>query len=161
MPFHCKSGLIFLSEINGSAYLLLDEIQEVENWEKCVNSLRVKTNYDIYITGANAKMLSSELSTLISGRYIKFVVYPFSLAEYLRLNQKEPSKQYLEDLFSTIVLKDIMKRRQINEVDLLNRFITYAMGNIGKTFCQEAFLLYKVSRKDTKDKKVLFILIFN
>jgi predicted AAA+ superfamily ATPase len=60
-----------ISEINGSAYLLLDEIQEVENWEKCINSLRVKTNCDIYITGSNAKMLSSELSTLISGRYIK------------------------------------------------------------------------------------------
>jgi predicted AAA+ superfamily ATPase len=208
-----------ISEITGSAYLLLDEIQEVKNWEKCVNSLRVKTKCDIYITGSNAKMLSSELSTLISGRYINFVVYPFSFAEYLRLNQKEqkrdnamkyvyksyfekyiefggmpflsmlnyqkePCKQYLEDLFSTIVLKDIMKRRKINEVDLLNRVIAYAMGNIGKTlsansiskyfksekrtlhpdtilnylsYCREAFLLYKVSRKDTKDKKVLSV----
>jgi predicted AAA+ superfamily ATPase len=106
-------------------------------------------------------MLSSELSTLISGRYIKFVVYPFSFSEYLLLNrkeqkhdnsmkyvykqyfekyiefggmpflsmlnyQKEPCRQYLEDLFNSILLKDIIKRRQINELDLLNRVITNA-----------------------------------
>ena len=71
--------------IPGKAYLFFDEIQEVQEWEKCVNSLRVALDCDIYITGSNAKLLSGELATYLGGRYVEFVIYPFSFAEFLEL----------------------------------------------------------------------------
>ena len=71
--------------IPGKAYLFFDEIQEVQEWEKCVNSLRVALDCDIYITGSNAKLLSGELVTYLGGRYVEFVIYPFSFAEFLEL----------------------------------------------------------------------------
>lgn len=128
--------------IPGKAYLFFDEIQEVEQWEKCVNSLRVSLNCDIYITGSNAKLLSTELTTYLGGRYVEFIIYPFSFREYLEvcleenkssnissafnsylmtggmpylynLNfQTEPCNQYLNDLFNSVVLKDIGKATQ-------------------------------------------------
>ena len=67
------------AEIGGKVYLFFDEIQEVKDWEKCVNSLRVTLDCDIYITGSNAKLLSGELATYLGGRYVEFVIYPFSL----------------------------------------------------------------------------------
>ena len=73
------------AEINGKVYLFFDEIQEVKDWEKCVNSLRVSLDCDIYITGSNAKLLSGELATYLGGRYVEFVIYPFSFAEFLEL----------------------------------------------------------------------------
>ena len=72
-------------EIDGKVYLFFDEIQEVKDWEKCVNSLRVKLDCDIYITGSNAKLLSGELATCLGGRYVEFVIYPFSFAEFMEL----------------------------------------------------------------------------
>ena len=71
-----------LVDQNAMYYIFLDEIQEVTDWEKCVNSLRVNSDVDIYITGSNAKMLSGEYATLLSGRYVEFSIYPFSFAEY-------------------------------------------------------------------------------
>ncbi|MDD6524624.1 MAG: AAA family ATPase, partial [Firmicutes bacterium] len=68
------------AKINGKVYLFFDEIQEVEDWEKCINSLRVSLDCDIYITGSNAKLLSGELSTYLGGRYVEFIIYPFSFA---------------------------------------------------------------------------------
>ena len=73
------------AEINGKVYLFFDEIQEVKDWEKCINSLRVSLDCDIYITGSNAKLLSGELSTYLGGRFVEFVIYPFSFAEFLEL----------------------------------------------------------------------------
>ena len=75
--------------IPGKAYLFFDEIQEVEQWEKCVNSLRVSLNCDIYITGSNAKLLSTELTTYLGGRYVEFIIYPFSFREYLDVDLDE------------------------------------------------------------------------
>ena len=151
-------------EIDGKVYLFFDEIQEVKNWEKCVNSLRVKLDCDIYITGSNAKLLSGELATCLGGRYVEFVIYPFSFAEFMELyllsapdepTQKcfqkyllsggmpylanigyadAPSKQYLHDLFNSVQLKDIVKRNKIRDVDLLERIIAYVMTNVGNTF---------------------------
>ena len=116
-------------EITGKVYIFFDEIQEVSDWEKCVNSLRVALDCDIYITGSNAKLLSGELSTYLGGRYVEFVIYPFSFAEFIELYhtiipdasiaqcfqkyllcggmpylsnlhyEEEPSKQYLTDVF--------------------------------------------------------------
>ena len=73
------------SEIEGKVYLFFDEIQEVTNWEKCINSFRVELNCDIYITGSNAKLLSGELATYLAGRYVEFVIYPFTFEEFMEL----------------------------------------------------------------------------
>ena len=197
-----------------SYYIFLDEIQEMEEWEKCVNSLRVDEdfNFDIYITGSNAKLLSGELSTYLAGRYIEFVVYPFSFKEFFEIIQEknqeikvkeafqkyvkfggmpflhnldynfEASMQYLQDLYASIILKDITQRNNIRDTDLLERIINYVVMNIGNTFsatsiskffksenrkvatetilnyikaCEEAFLIYRVARNDLLGKKIL------
>ena len=78
-----------ISSIQGKVYLFLDEIQEVEQWEKCINSVRVDFGCDIYITGSNAKLLSGELATYLGGRYVEFVVFPFSFEEYLESIKQE------------------------------------------------------------------------
>ena len=197
-----------------SYYIFLDEIQEVEEWERCVNSLRVDEdfNFDIYITGSNAKLLSGELSTYLAGRYIEFIVYPFSFKEFFEIIQEknqeikvkeafqkyvkfggmpflhnldynfEASMQYLQDLYASIILKDITQRNNIRDTDLLERIINYIVMNIGNTFsatsiskffksenrkvatetilnyikaCEEAFLIYRVARNDLLGKKIL------
>ena len=197
-----------------SYYVFLDEIQEVEEWERCVNSLRVDEdfNFDIYITGSNAKLLSGELLTYLAGRYIEFVVYPFSFKEFFEIIQEknqeikvkeafqkyvkfggmpflhnldynfEASMQYLQDLYASIILKDITQRNNIRDTDLLERIINYVIMNIGNTFsatsiskffksenrkvatetilnyikaCEEAFLVYRVARNDLLGKKIL------
>lgn len=203
------------SEKNKKTYLFLDEIQEVDSWEKCINSLRVQEDYqfDIYITGSNAKLLSGELATYLAGRYVEFIIYPFSFKEFLEaisqvkpiskaqgfneyikfggmpflhnLNfQLEPSLQYLKDVYSSIILKDITQRNNIRDIDLLEKIITYVIMNIGNTFsatsiskffksenrktspetilnyikvCEEAFLIYKVQRNDLIGKKILSV----
>lgn len=199
-------------QIVGKVYLFFDEIQEVDGWEKCLNSFRVVLDCDIYITGSNAKLLSGELATYLGGRYVEFVIYPFSFAEFLELYrtvapnatipqsfqryllsggmpylanlryEDEPSKQYLTDLFSSVQLKDIVKRNKIRDVDLLERIITYVMGNIGTSFsasslvkyfknehravaaetllnyikhCCDAYLFYQVKREDLHGKQIL------
>lgn len=156
-----------ISDIQGKAYLFFDEIQEVSDWERCINSLRVKFDCDIYITGSNAKLLSGELASRIAGRYVEFVIYPFSFAEFVSLQrsffdikdeasifkeyllmggmpylfhlryEEEPSRQYLQDIYNSVVLKDIVKRNNIRDVELLERIILYAMANVGTTliFC--------------------------
>lgn len=73
------------ASIKGKTYLFFDEIQEVKNWEKCINSLRIELDCDIYITGSNANLLSSELATYLAGRYVEFVIYPFSFSEFIEL----------------------------------------------------------------------------
>ncbi|MCL2079087.1 MAG: ATP-binding protein [Oscillospiraceae bacterium] len=197
---------------HGRSYLFLDELQEVEDWETCINSLRVNSDADIYITGSNSKMLAGEFSTKLSGRYIQIQVYPFSFREfdtamreklpkssdaelfrqYLKqgglpllinanLNERD-SKQYLKDLHTSVVIKDIVKRNKIRDVDLLERIIGYVMANIGKTFssnsisayfksenrivapetvlnylnfCEEAYLFGRVKRQEIPGKKML------
>ena len=127
-----------IDAIEGCVYIFLDEIQEVDEWEKCVNSLRVNSNVDIYITGSNAKMLSGEYATLLSGRYVEFTVYPFSFSEFCEAHRasggvksvnelfteyvkygglpflatvplEEGAKShYLRDIYSSVVIKDIL-----------------------------------------------------
>lgn len=202
------------SEIKKKCYIFLDEIQEVKDWEKCINSLRVNEEYDfdIYITGSNAKLLSGELSTYLAGRYIEFVIYPFSFKEFLETLksiqqdvstreafqkyvkfggmpflynlafEEEASLQYLKDIYSSIILKDITQRNKIRDTDLLERVISYLIMNVGNNFsatsiskffksenrkvsvetilnyikaAEESFLIYKVSRDDLIGKKVL------
>lgn len=154
--------------VDGKIYLFFDEIQEVKDWEKCINSLRVSLDCDIYITGSNAKLLSGELATYLGGRYVEFVIYPFSFGEFMELYRsvapdepiqkcfqkyltvggmpylanirfaEEPSRQYLRDLFNSVQLKDIVKRNKIRDVDLLERISAYIMANVGATFSANA-----------------------
>lgn len=201
---------------NERYYLFLDEIQEVVEWEKCINSLRAdeEYNFDIYITGSNAKLLSGELSTYLAGRYVEFIIYPFSFKEFIEamkttyediniqeifkkyilfggmpflhnLNfNEEASMQYLKDMYSSIILKDITQRNNIRDIDLLERIISYVIMNIGNTFsatslskyfksenrkaspetilnyikaCEEAMLIYRVQRNDLIGKKILSV----
>lgn len=196
------------NKISERIYLLFDEIQMVDGWEKVISSFKVDIDCDIFITGSNSKLLSSELATHIAGRYIQFQIYPFSYKEFLLASNKQNNKselneymqyggfpyasyvdaslreQYLQDVFSTIILKDIIDRHQIKNTDLLNRIIEYIVNNIGATFSatslskyfksenrkvsvdtilnyinyiQETYLISKVQRYDIKGKKILSV----
>ncbi len=204
----------FQKSADGKIYLFFDEIQEVDGWEKCINSCRVDFDCDIYITGSNAKLLSGELATYLAGRYVEFVIYPFSFAEFLEMNRQKNSQidksacftaflktggmpflanflgddsaknQYLMDIYNSVVLKDVVKRNNIRDVDTLEWIIAYAFSNIGHIFsatslskyfksekrnishdtilnylkfCADAFLIYKISRYDLEGKKVLTV----
>ena len=160
------------AEIKGKAYLFFDEIQEVDAWEKCINSLRVELDCDIYITGSNARLLSGELATYLAGRYVEFVIYPFSFAEFIELYrsiypdtdtrqcfnryltaggmpylsnlryEETACRQYLRDLFNSVELKDIVKRNNIRDVGMLERIIAYVTSNIGTTFSATSISRY-------------------
>ena len=195
-------------------YLFFDEIQEVDGWEKCINSCRIDFDCDIYITGSNAKLLSGELATYLAGRYVEFVIYPFSFAEFFEMNLiKNPNadkatcfmqflktggmpflsnfpdddsakSQYLIDIYNSVVLKDVVKRNNIRDVDTLERIVAYAFSNIGHIFsatslskyfksenrkishdtilnylkfCSDAFLFYKINRYDLEGKKIVTV----
>ena len=148
----------------GKVYLLFDEIQNVENWEKSINACRVDLDCDIYITGSNSELLSGEMATLISGRYYQINIYPFSFAEFIQYKKEiektdtsdleelfkeyveyggmPPIQQvaaqdkysYLSDIYNTILLKDIVTRHNIRNTDMLNRILDYVIMNLGKNF---------------------------
>lgn len=145
-------------------YLFLDEVQELDGWERLVNSLMLDFDVDIYLTRSNAKMLSGELATYLGGRYIEVKVYPFSFKEVLDsyaqamkpLDQAEvfarylvvggmpflyqhafdeaSAKQYLSDIFDSIILKDIAQRNRIRDIDQMKRLILFFIANVGNTF---------------------------
>lgn len=144
----------------GKNYIFLDEIQLVANWQKVVNSFRLNSNNDIYITGSNAALLSGSLATLLAGRYVEIKVYPLSFNEFLsffNLHEEDkvesfnqymvtggmpslidlPKKEsvrnlYLSDIVNTIIVKDIATIAQIRDVDLLKKLIEFLSTNIGK-----------------------------
>lgn len=204
----------FQKNTKGKIYLFFDEIQEVDGWEKCINSCRIDFDCDIYITGSNAKLLSGELATYLAGRYVEFVIYPFSFAEFFEMNLiKNPNvdkatcfmqflktggmpflsnfpdddsakSQYLIDIYNSVVLKDVVKRNNIRDVDTLERIVAYAFSNIGHIFsatslskyfksenrkishdtilnylkfCSDAFLFYKINRYDLEGKKIVTV----
>ena len=190
-------------------YIFLDEIQNVEKYEKTVDSLLIKGNCDIYITGSNAYMLSSELSTLLSGRYIEIKMFPLSFKEYVSyykdvnnnyedlfnkyinsssypfsINFKEENllNKYLEDIYNSIIIKDISLRIKKLDISLLHRIVKFMFDSIGiilsinniankltsdgykvdnKTVSKyievltESMLIYKVERYDVKGKNIL------
>jgi predicted AAA+ superfamily ATPase len=201
-----------IENADGQVYLFLDEIQEVDKWEMWVNSLRVETDADIYITGSNAKLLEGEYATLIGGRYISLRILPFTFKEYLscvRESESDISERdafrkyisvggmpfvaslnlneddavaYLQDIFSSVVVKDVVKRNGIRDIDLLERVLSYVFANIGQIFsansiskfflsekrkiapetilnylkaCQESYLIDRVRRLDVPSKKQL------
>ena len=209
-----KKIVDFQKNTKGKIYLFFDEIQEVDGWEKCINSCRIDFDCDIYITGSNAKLLSGELATYLAGRYVEFVIYPFSFAEFFEMNLlKNPNVDkttcfmqflktggmpflsnfpdddsakslYLIDIYNSVVLKDVVKRNNIRDVDTLERIVAYAFSNIGHIFsatslskyfksenrkishdtilnylkfCSDAFLFYKINRYDLEGKKIVTV----
>ena len=195
-------------------YLFLDEIHDVEGWETAVNSLRLRKNADLYITGSNSKMLSGELATYLTGRYVEIKMTPFSFAEFVEAAQPvwpqedrsqlfnryltqggvpflakigydaTASRTYLQDLFGAILLKDVVRRKQIRDVDLLERIVRFVLSEVGHTFsarrivaflknerretsvetvlnylaaCEEAFLIARVPREDLIGKRILAV----
>ncbi len=195
-------------------YLFLDEIHDVEGWETAVNSLRLRKNADLYITGSNSKMLSGELATYLTGRYVEIKMTPFSFAEFVEAAQPvwpqedrtqlfnrylmqggvpflakigydaTASRTYLQDLFGAILLKDVVRCKQIRDVDLLERIVRFALSEVGHTFsarrivaflknerretsvetvlnylaaCEEAFLIARVPREDLIGKRILAV----
>jgi predicted AAA+ superfamily ATPase len=195
-------------------YLLLDEIQEVDQWEKAINSFLIDFDLDVYLTGSNSRLLSSELSTYLAGRYVEIPVYTLSFREYLefraialpeqRQTVKESFYGYLKmggfpvihtfqyspeivykvinDIYSSVILRDTVQRHKIRDIELLERVVKYAFDNLGNTFSgknvadyfksqhrkmdintvynylsalEGAFVLYKASRFDIKGKEIL------
>ena len=150
----------FVAKASGKVYLFFDEIQEIEGWEKMINSCMVDFDSDIYITGSNAKLLSGELATYLAGRYIEIKVYPFSYKEILdmlpNVDKREvfqtyltrggmpflyqfsidegSAMQYLSDIYDSIILKDIATRNRIRNTELLKRIIQFFIANVGNTF---------------------------
>ena len=151
---------------DGRYYLLLDEVQEVEGWEKAVNSLLENADTDIYVTGSNSKVMSSEISTYLTGRYISIPVYTLSFAEFLDFkkdddrSQKDLLNEYLrfggfpivalnhfdersayqivEGIYNSVVKNDIAKRHNIMNYDLFDRVVRFIVENVGKTFSANA-----------------------
>ncbi len=200
--------------ISGKIYILLDEIQEVEHWEKAINSFMVDLDCDIYITGSNANLLSSELATYIAGRYIEIKIYPLSFKEYIDFAKAENPQeilsneeyfeqylkfgglpgihnlnydknniyQYLSDIYNSVLLKDVIAKNNIRDVELLEKIILYIFDNIGNTFSaknvsdflksqgrklsretvynylkalENAYIISKIQRYDIKGKAIL------
>lgn len=154
----------------GRYYLLLDEVQEVEGWEKAVNSLLENADTDIYVTGSNSKLMSSEISTYLTGRYISIPVYTLSFAEYLAFKEsdsrspKELLNDYLrlggfpivalgnfddrsayqivEGIYYSVITNDITRRHNITNFDLFNRVVKFIVENVGKTFSANAIVKF-------------------
>lgn len=157
-------------------YLFFDEIQNVNDFERVINSFRATMNVSIFITGSNSKLLSSELATHLSGRYISLKIMPFTFKEYLQLkkekneeididesfmefldwgcmpqifntNSLEERKLYLRDLYNSIILKDIVERNKIKDVNLLNRVMQFLMENIGGILSSNSIMGYLKNEK--------------
>lgn len=161
----------FTQEYGEKIYLFLDEIQELEGWEKLLNSCMIDFDCDIYITGSNAKLLSGELATYLAGRYVEFKIYPFSFKEirkalpekseaeafqiYLRQGgmpflyqfpmEENSVKQYLSDIYDSIILKDIITRYRIRDTEQFKRMLLYFISNIGNAFSAASITKYMKS----------------
>jgi len=174
-----------LSE-NEKTYIFLDEVQEIRDWEKAVNSLFSDYNVDIYITGSNSRMMSSEISTYLTGRYISFRIYTLSFSEYidfrkrfteigdlknelntyirlggfpavnLREYTEDEAYTIVKDIYNSSVFSDIVKRNQIRKIDQLERIVRFAFDNVGKTFSAKSISDYLKSENRTIDNETVY-----
>lgn len=168
----------------GRCYLLLDEIQEVKGWERCVNSLLEGQNVDIYVTGSNSKLMSSELSTYLTGRFVSIPVYTLSFKEYLDFKKQDSrsEKELLEEyirfggfpivalgnydeqsayqivngIYHTVISRDIVKRHRINRQDLFDRVVKYIVENMGKTFSASSIARFLRSEHRTVSTESIY-----
>ena len=171
-------------EGKGHCYLLLDEIQEISGWEKAVNSLLEGTDADIYVTGSNSKLMSSEISTYLTGRYVSIPVYTLSFREYLQFKAESPlsRKELLEEyirlggfpivalgdyepqnayqiingIYHTVVSRDIVTRHRIQKQDLFDRVVKYVIENMGKTFSANSITSFLKSEHRTVSAESIY-----
>ncbi|MDR1794768.1 MAG: ATP-binding protein [Erysipelotrichaceae bacterium] len=166
-------------------YLFLDEVQEIKDWEKAVNSFMTDFDVDIYVTGSNSRLLSSEISTYLTGRYISFPVYPLSFQEYLtfrenrsvkgetrqefarylrfggfpavHLREYSPEEAYtiVKDIYNSTIYTDIVKRHQIRKIDQFERIVRFSFDNIGRTFSAAAIAKYLKSERRSIDNETV------
>ncbi|MDD5293306.1 MAG: ATP-binding protein [Candidatus Izemoplasmatales bacterium] len=154
---------------HNTIYLLLDEIGRVKDWEKAINGFHAMGTFDLYITGSNADMLSSELSTYLAGRYIELLIHPFSFKEFIELNKHATFQDYLiyggipsiqsfnlqydfsmnalRDSFRSAILQDVITRHQIRNAFILEKLIQYVFTNVGKTFSALSISKYFKSQR--------------
>ena len=165
-------------------YIFLDEIQNVDKWEKTVNSYRAKEKYSIFITGSNSDLLSSDLATHIAGRYVSFKITPFTFKEVCellnltdrrdienafkdyvkwggmpqRFMQKDDmsKKAYLNDIYDSIIVKDIVKRFNVKDIDLLNRIIIYVLTTPAQLFSPDSLRKYMLSESRSVSLETLY-----
>ncbi|EEQ58978.1 hypothetical protein CBFG_02688 [Clostridiales bacterium 1_7_47FAA] len=172
--------------LKGKTYLFLDEIQEVKSWEKVVNSLMADYDVDIYVTGSNSRMMSSEISTYLTGRYIAFRIYPLSFSEYMTFRKKyteildsytelanylrlggfpavhlqkyTPDEVYtiVRDIYNSTIFTDIVRRNQIRKVDQLERIVKFAFDNVGRTFSAASISKYLKSENRAIDNETVY-----
>lgn len=177
-----KAGL----SVQGRTYLFLDEVQEISGWEKVVNSFLGEYDVDIYVTGSNSRMMSSEIATYLTGRYVSFQVYPLSFEEYLAFrrevtevkNSHQELADYVRlggfpathlraysqdevytivrDIYNSTIFSDIVRRNQIRKVDQLERVVKYTFSNVGNTFSAKSISDYLKSEKRSIDNETVY-----
>lgn len=169
---------------NNKYYFLLDELQEINGWEKVINTLLENYNTDIYVTGSNSRLMSSEISTYLTGRYITIPVYTLSFKEYLAFknntnkSNKELLQDYIrfggfplvassnfdekstysivEDIYNSVVIKDIVNRHSITNIDLFNRVVRFIVENVGKTFSANSIVNFLKSERRTISVEAIY-----
>lgn len=167
-------------------YLFLDEVQEIEGWEKVVNSLATDFDVDIYLTGSNSRMMSSEIATYLTGRYVAFRIYTLSFGEYLFFKSHyaevgDPKQELAEyvrlggfpgthlqaysqdevytivrDIYNSTVFSDIVRRNKIKKVDQLERVVKYVFNNVGNTFSASSISAYLKSERRSLDNETIY-----
>lgn len=172
--------------LNAKTYIFLDEVQEIKNWEKTVNTLASDYNVDIYVTGSNSRMMSSEIATYLTGRYIAFRIFTLSFSEYLDFKKeydtvtdaKSELAEYIrlggfpathlqkytedevytivKDIYNSTIFSDIVKRNQVRKVDQLERIVRFAFDNVGKTFSAKSISDYLKSEHRTIDNETVY-----
>lgn len=180
------SELIELLSPDGKTYLFLDEVQEIKGWEKVVNSLASDFDVDLYITGSNSRMMSSEIATYLTGRYISFRIFTLSFSEYLMFkaeyaavgNPKTELANYVRfggfpathlqaysqdeiytivrDIYNSTIFSDIVKRNQVRKIDQLERVVKYTFNNVGNTFSAKSISDYLKSEHRSLDNETVY-----
>lgn len=167
-------------------YLFLDEVQEIPSWEKTVNSINTDFDVDIYVTGSNSRMMSSEIATYLTGRYVSFRIFTLSFEEYLTFKkqydevgdirkelvefiqyggfpaihlQKYPldsAYTMVRDIYNSAILSDIVKRNQVRKVDQLERVVKFVFDNVGKTFSAKSISDHLKAEHRTIDNETVY-----
>ncbi len=170
----------------GKTYLFLDEVQEIKGWEKVVNSLASDFDVDLYITGSNSRMMSSEIATYLTGRYVSFRIFTLSFDEYLMFKSKfatvgEPKAELanyvrlggfpathlqaysqdeiytiVRDIYNSTIFSDIVRRNQIRKIDQLERVVKYTFSNVGNTFSAKSIADYLKSERRSLDNETVY-----
>ena len=170
----------------GRTYLFLDEVQEIKGWEKVVNSLASDFDVDLYITGSNSRMMSSEIATYLTGRYVSFRIFTLSFGEYLMFKSKfanvgEPKSELanyvrlggfpathlqaysqdeiytiVRDIYNSTIFSDIVKRNQVRKIDQLERVVKYTFNNVGNTFSAKSIADYLKAERRSLDNETVY-----